>query len=201
MHVANYFLQGDITNNGLPQWLSEVGGFGGSGNLDYGKIVVWINSAGGDVLAAIEAINLIKSSPIPVTTIINGCAESAALLIACAGHHRKAFKNAWGMAHHFSTAMEGNYHELKNSLYHNELLHTTMKDIFVENSNLSSEKVEEMLLGKGSRWMSAEELLYFGLIDEIIVPDVKLRSRVVSNEKKIEVKEQSRGEGYPAARH
>ena len=130
--------------------------------------MIWINSNGGDVLAAIESINLIKSSPIPVVTIINGCAESAALLIAMAGHRRLIFESSWGMAHHFSTSMEGNYHELIDSVKHNNLLHHLMMELFKKHSKLSEKEIDAKLLGRKHTWLDANELKKMGLVDEII---------------------------------
>lgn len=180
MYVANYFLQGEVTHSGLPQWLSEQTGLHGS-DPEAVQLVIWINSNGGDVLAAIESINLIKSSPIPVVTIINGCAESAALLIAMAGHRRLIFESSWGMAHHFSTAMEGNYHELIDSVKHNNLLHHLMMDLFKKHSKLSEKEIDAKLLGRKHTWLDANELKKMGLVDEIIKPGPGLMRRILSN--------------------
>lgn len=168
-YIANYFLQGEVSHNGLPQWLAENTGLSG-GSPDAVGLAIWINSNGGDVMAAIEAINLIKSSPIPVATIVNGSAESAALLILMSGHKRAALKNSFGMAHHFSTEVAGNYHELRDFIGHNKLLHTMMANLWKENSTVTPLLVEELMLGRQTTWMSAQELLGYGLIDTILEP-------------------------------
>lgn len=145
------------------------------------QLVIWVNSNGGDVLAAIESINLMKSSPIPVVTVINGCAESAALLIAMAGHRRLIFESSWGMAHHFSTSMEGNYHELIDSVKHNNLLHHLMMELFKQHSKLSEKDIDAKLLGRKHTWLNANELKKMGLVDEIIKPGPGLMRRILSN--------------------
>lgn len=180
MHQSNFFLQGEVGHNGLPQWLAEQIGLYGN-EPESVQLVIWINSNGGDVLAAIEAINLMRSSPIPVVTIINGCAESAALLVAMAGHRRFAFNNAWGMAHHFSTGMEGSYHDLMDSLKHNDILHLTMTNLFKAYSTASANDIDTILLGRMTSWLTADDLLGYGLIDEIIDPGEGLRERVLGN--------------------
>jgi len=179
VHVANYFLQGEVTHSGLPQWLAEQTGLWGN-EPEAVRLVIWINSSGGDVLAAIESINLMRSSPIPITTVISGCAESAALLVAIAGHRRLIFERSWGMAHHFSTTLEGSYHDLADSLKHNELLNDVMLDIFKEHSDLTSEEISSTLLSRKTNWLSSKELKKLGLVDEILKPGSSLFERLLN---------------------
>jgi ATP-dependent Clp protease protease subunit len=188
MHVGNYFLQGEVSHSGLPQWLAEHIGLYGN-TPEAAKLIIWVNSNGGDVLAAVEAINLMRSSQIPIITIINGCAESAALLIAAAGHTRFIFDRSWGMAHHFATGIEGNYHELMDSLAHHKLLHEVMVDAFIDSSLLTREQIEIDLLGRQNTWLSAQELLDMGIVDDILKRGEDVRERILahaSSLKKIE---------------
>lgn len=179
MYLANYFLQGEVSHSGLPQWLAEQIGLHGS-DPEAVQIVIYINSGGGDVLAAVEAINLIRSSPIPVTTVINGCAESAALMIAITGHRRLVFNTSWGMAHHFSTGMEGTYHDLMDSLKHNGLLHDLLVEIYASHSKMSVSEVEKKILGRQNTWLSADELLALGLVDEIVSPGPAFVRKIIN---------------------
>lgn len=175
MNIAHYFVQGEVSHTGLPQWLVEhTGLYGHPAEAD--KIVIWINSNGGDVLAALEAINLMRASEVPIITIINGAAESAALLIAVAGHRRLAFSNSWGMAHNFSTSAEGNYHDLADMAKHNELLQEAMADVLERGSSLSNKEVKERFLGRGTKWYSADELLELKLIDRIVHGALNLKN-------------------------
>lgn len=181
MYVANYFLQGEVTHAGLPQWLAEQIGLHGN-SPDAVQLVIYINSGGGDVLAAVESINLIRSSPIPVTTIINGCAESAALMIAVTGHRRLIFSSSWGMAHHFSTGLEGTYHDLMDSIKHNQLLHDLLVDIYKQYSNLSVADVEKRILGRQNTWLTAKELVDLGMMDEILSPGASVVRKITHYE-------------------
>lgn len=180
MHLANYFIQGEIGHSGFPQWLAEQIGLYGN-TPEAVQLNVWINSSGGDLIAAIEAINLMKSSPLPVHTFVNGCAESAALLIAIAGHRRHIFDTSWGMAHHFSTGMEGNYHDLQDTIKHNGLMHDMMVKLFKAHTKLTEEEITTKLLGRGTLWLSAQEMLDMGMVDEIITPSSALVRKVKEN--------------------
>jgi len=151
MKIDHYFLQGEVDHSGLPQWLAEHTGLYGD-DPDVGKLVIWINSGGGDVLA-----------------------ESAALLIAASGHLRLAYQNSWGMAHHFSTSAEGSYHDIADMVRHNELLHDAMVGILESGSALMNDEVEDMLLSRGSRWYGSMQLKELGLIDEVIEDHKQLK--------------------------
>jgi ATP-dependent protease ClpP protease subunit len=50
-----------------------------------GDIYLYINSYGGSVFAGFSAVDYIKNSEVPVTTIIDGCAASAATMMSVVG--------------------------------------------------------------------------------------------------------------------
>lgn len=174
MRVANYHISGEIGSPDLIHWLSEEIGLYGS--AEAARIVLHINSPGGDLLTALQAVNLIRSSPVPVLTIVNGSAESAALLVLMAGHKRAAFKNSFGMAHHLSTAMEGNYHSLRSSITQLELLHQTMVDMWTEFTKLDVDIINTKMLSMHDTFLSSHELLKYNIVDEILVPGPGLHS-------------------------
>jgi len=178
MKIANYFLQGVVDHSGLPQWLVEQSGMESGEGPENDLLILWINSPGGDVLAAIESINLIKASPVPVVTIINGAAESAGLLISSSGHYRLVFERSFGMAHHFSTGAEGSYHELQDSMKHNGLVHDIMVSLFKENSSATTDIIDDKFLGRKNTYMSAKELVKYGLADEVVKPGPKFQRRI-----------------------
>jgi len=193
MKISHYFLQGMVTHNGLPQWLSEQMGLYGN-DSDVDKIVIWINSSGGDITAALEIINLIEASDIPVITIVNGCAESAALLISMSGHHRLAFETSWGMAHHFSTAMEGNYHDLMDSIKRNSLLDSAMRTLFKGHAKVTDADLDSLILGRQNTWLSAQDMLDMGMIDTIVSSRGSLKKRImkIGTKKALKISKQSR---------
>ena len=63
------------------------------GELRQGKIVIRINSPGGDVFDAHAIHNAIKAHPSKPTTRIESLAASAASYISIAGSERQAYKN------------------------------------------------------------------------------------------------------------
>lgn len=158
---TTFFLRND-TFDKLPEWV-----YAQDNNKN---IAIYVNSTGGDVLAAIEAVNLIKEHMGNVTTIINGCAESAALLIAISGDVglRRCFRNSWGMAHAFSTVIEGDYYDLKDAQKHHDILHSTILDIYSRTTNLPRAITERTLFNRQNKWLTPDEMLKLNMIDEII---------------------------------
>lgn len=172
MRVANYQVHGEIGEPGLIQFLSEEIGLYGSS--DAARIVLHINSPGGDLLTAIQAINLMRSSPVPVLTILNGSAESAALLILMAGHKRGAFTNSFGMAHHLSTAIEGKYHDLKSSVSQLNILDKSMQTMWKQFTGLDDQTIADKMLGMHDTYLDVKALKAYNIIDEVITPGAGL---------------------------
>ena len=173
MRIANYHVSGEIGDPGLIHFLSEEIGLYGSS--DAARIVLHINSPGGDLLTALQAINLIKSSPVPVITILNGSAESAALLILMAGHKRAAFKDSFGMAHHLSTAFEGKFHDLKSSVDQLNILDSMMHKMWKEHTKLSDEVIKNKMLGMHDTYLDSKALKTYNIVDEILTTPNGLR--------------------------
>lgn len=166
-HISNFFLSGNVEGDNLAQFLSEeIGLFGQS--PESVQVVIHINSPGGDVLTALQVVNLIRSSPIPITTVVNGSAESAALLILMAGHRRAAMKNSFGMAHHFSTAIEGSYHDIQDTIKQNKILHDMMFNMWKDGTGLDDDIINNIMLGRSDVFLSAQELVKYNIVDKVL---------------------------------
>ena len=85
-----------------------------TGPLEYEPppIKLHINSYGGSVFAGLAALDYIKNSKVPVHTIIDGCAASAATLMSCVGTHRQMHRNSCMLVHQLSGAMWGKFQEM-----------------------------------------------------------------------------------------
>ena len=67
-----------------------------AGPLEYSPppIKLHINSYGGSVFAGLSAVDYIINSKVPVHTIIDGCAASAATLMSCVAEKRYMHRHA-----------------------------------------------------------------------------------------------------------
>lgn len=137
------------------------------------KVIVNIRSTGGSVHDALLIYEQLKSLSAKVITRCYGYTASAATIIAQAASkgERKMSANGLYLIHQSKTdANSANSHELATSL---DLLKKTderIVAIYTEASGRPAEEFEALMRennGKG-RWLSADEALEAGLIDEII---------------------------------
>ena len=131
-----------------------------------GDIYLHINSYGGSVFAGFSALDYIRTSQVPVTTIIDGCAASAATMMSVVGQHRMMHEHSFMLIHQLSAGSWGKYEELKDDMANNDLLMKTIKDIYVKCTKIPQKELAKML--KHDLWWTAKTCLKYGLIDEII---------------------------------
>lgn len=129
-------------------------------------ITLHVGSYGGSVFAGFAGMDMIKSNPIPIHTVIDGAAASAATLLSVTGSKRLIRKNAYMLIHQLSSFMYGKFMEIKDQMQNLEKLMSTIKQTYVDHAKIPSDKLDEVL--KHDWWLNAEECLKFGLVDEII---------------------------------
>jgi ATP-dependent Clp endopeptidase proteolytic subunit ClpP len=130
------------------------------------NIYLHVNSFGGSLFAGLAAVDYIRKCKVPVHTIIDGCAASAATLLTVVGAHRQIHRHSFMLIHQLSTMMWGKYEELKDDMKNNDLLMKTIKDIYVEHTKIPKRQLNKVL--KHDLWWDAETCLKYGLVDEII---------------------------------
>ena len=130
------------------------------------NIYLHVNSFGGSVFAGLSAVDYVKSCEVPVITVVEGCAASAATLFSVVGAHRQIRSNSFMLIHQISSGMWGKYEELKDSLDNCDLFMRIIKDIYNEHTKIPKKKLNEIL--KHDLWFDAETCLEYGLVDEII---------------------------------
>jgi len=133
---------------------------------DPGNIFLHVNSYGGSVFAGLSAMDYVRSSKVPVYTVVEGCAASAATLFSVVGHHRQIRHNSCMLIHQLSGLMWGKYEEMKDSMENNTMLMGLIKDTYQEYTKLPKKKINELM--KRDLWLDAETCLEYGLVDEII---------------------------------
>jgi ATP-dependent Clp endopeptidase proteolytic subunit ClpP len=131
---------------------------------------IWlhINSNGGylsDGFSISDTIERIKTM-VPVITIVEGGAYSAASLISTSGSKRLMRSKALMLIHQLHGGMVGTYEEMKDNLATSTMLMKIMKEHYLQNSKLKPEKLEEFM--KKDIYIDAKMALKLGLIDQII---------------------------------
>ncbi len=125
-----------------------------------------INSYGGSVFAGFSTVDYILNSPVPVHSIIDGCAASAATVMSVVAEKRFMNKHAYMLIHQLSSGIWGKYEELKDDMENCDLLMETIRQIYVEHTKIPKKTLDQML--KRDLWFDAETCLKYGLVDEII---------------------------------
>ena len=125
-----------------------------------------INSYGGSVFAGMAAVDYIRKSPADITTVIDGCAASAATLMSVVGKHRQINEHSFMLIHQLSTSMWGKFEDLKDDMKNNELLMKVIKGIYEEHTKIPKKELSKIL--KHDLWWDAKTCLKYGLVDEII---------------------------------
>jgi ATP-dependent Clp endopeptidase proteolytic subunit ClpP len=136
------------------------------------KVIVNIRSTGGNVNDALLIYEQLKALSAKVVTRCYGYTASAATIIAQAASkgERKMSANSLYLIHQSMTYADGNSNDFETSL---DLLKKTderIVAIYADASGRPAEEFEALMRennGRG-RWLSADEALEYGLIDEII---------------------------------
>ena len=131
-------------------------------------IKLYINSPGGSVydgLAIIDTMNYIEPD---VQTIGIGLqASMGAMLLACGAKGKRfVLPNARIMIHQPSSGTEGKITDQEIALKEGIYLKKRLVEIFARQTGKSAEQVEKDM--DRDNWMSAEEALKYGIVDEII---------------------------------
>lgn len=129
-------------------------------------IYLHIMSHGGLLLAGFRAADFIKNSKIPIYTVVEGYAMSAATLLSMAGKKRYMNKNSVILVHQLSSGAHGTFENLKDDQKNNELLMEKLKVFYLEHSNnrINLNKLNELL--KRDLYLDIEKCQEYGIVDE-----------------------------------
>jgi len=133
---------------------------------DPGKIYLHINSYGGSVFAGFSSVDYIINSQVPITSIVEGCAASAATIMSVVAEHRQINKHAYMLIHQLSSGMWGKYQEQKDTMENNDRLMKMIIDIYEAHTKIPKKELNKLL--KHDLWWDSETCLKYGLVDEII---------------------------------
>ena len=134
--------------------------------VDYLRINLHINSFGGSVFAALAAIDTIVANPIPIISIVEGGAASAATLISCVCHERKITPNSFMLVHQLSSGFWGKMEEIKDEFKNLKKLMKTLSRIYKKHTKIDeSEDTTLKDLLKRDLWLSSKECLRYGMVD------------------------------------
>lgn len=135
------------------------------GKLEPVPIYLHVTSGGGDLFYGFIAYDCIKNSKLPIYTIIDGEACSAASIMCVAGVKRLATKTSFTLIHQLSSGAFGTFEQLSDSHHNNNLLMVKIKAIYLENTKIKSKELDSLM--KRDLLFDVNKCLKYGIIDEI----------------------------------
>ena len=138
-------------------------------NQGNGPIDVWLNSPGGDCVAASRIYTMLMNYPDDVNVKIDGIAASAASVIAMAGTKVSMAPTAKIMIHNPLTIVGGQKEDLDQA---SQMLAETKESIinaYELKTNLPREKISSMM--DDETWMNVNKAIELGFADNMLGQD------------------------------
>ena len=140
-----------------------------------GDVVVWINSPGGDCVAASQIYSMLMDYKGNVTVKIDGIAASAASVIAMAGTRVLMAPTALMMIHNPMTAAFGDHEDMQKAIDMLAEVKESIINAYEIKTSLTRAKLSHLM--DSETWMNAKKAIELGLADDILT-DEKLTAEV-----------------------
>ena len=135
-------------------------------NAGTGDITLWINSPGGDCIAAAQIYNMLSEYPGKVTVKIDGIAASAASVIAMAGNEVRMSPVSMMMIHNPATIAWGDHTEMKKAMELLDAVKESIINAYVLKTGQSRAKLSHLM--DAETWMDANKAVELGFADGIL---------------------------------
>ena len=134
-----------------------------------GDIVIWINSPGGDCIAASQIYSMLMDYKGNVTVKIDGVAASAASVIAMAGTQVLMAPTALMMIHNPMTVAFGDHTDMQKAIEMLDEVKESIINAYEIKTNLSRAKLSHLM--DSETWMNANKAVELGFADDILADE------------------------------
>ena len=131
-----------------------------------GDITVWINSPGGDCIAAAQIYNMLLEYKGNVTIKIDGIAASAASVVSMAGNKVIMSPVSMLMIHNPMTMAAGDTTEMKKAISMLTEVKESIINAYELKTGMSRDKIAKLM--DAETWMDANKAVELGFADEIL---------------------------------
>lgn len=131
-----------------------------------GDITVWINSPGGDCIAAAQIYNMLLSYKGTVTVKIDGIAASAASVIAMAGTKVMMSPVSMLMIHNPMTMVAGDKTEMEKAIAMLSEIKESIINAYEIKTKMTREAIAKLM--DAETWMDATKAVELGFADDIL---------------------------------
>ena len=135
-------------------------------NAGSGPVTIWLNSPGGDVVAAAQIYNMLLDYPGQVTVNIDGIAASAASVIAMAASTVAMTPVSMLMIHNPTTLAVGDKDELAKAMSMLDSVKEAIVNAYQLKTGLSRAKLSKLM--DQETWMDARAAIDLGFTDELL---------------------------------
>lgn len=132
---------------------------------DITQLNIYINSGGGDVFAGQAIHSILKRHKATKTVYVDGLAASIASVIAMAGDKIIMPSNAMMMIHKCWTIVWGNADDMRKMADDMDKIDESIVAAYVGKTGLDKEDVVALMAEE--TWMTAQDAMDYGFIDEI----------------------------------
>lgn len=134
-----------------------------SGN---GPVTVWLNSPGGDCIAASQIYSMLMDYPHNVTVKIDGIAASAGSVIAMAGTKVLMSPTALVMIHNPATTAFGDHKDMSKAIDMLDEVKESIINAYEIRTGLSHTQLSHMM--DEETWMNAKKAIELGFADGLL---------------------------------
>ena len=131
-----------------------------------GPVTVWLNSPGGDCIAASQIYTMLMDYKDDVTVKIDGIAASAASVIAMAGTKVLMAPTALMMIHNPMTGAYGNHTDMEKAIEMLDEVKESILNAYEIKTSLSRAKLSHLM--DSETWMNANKAIELGFADDIL---------------------------------
>ena len=131
-----------------------------------GPVTVWLNSPGGDCIAASQIYTMLMDYKDDVTVKIDGIAASAASVIAMAGTRVLMAPTALMMIHNPMTMAYGNQADMVKAIEMLDEVKESIMNAYEIKTSLSRAKLSHLM--DSETWMNANKAIELGFADDIL---------------------------------
>ena len=154
-------------------------------NEGTGPITVWINSVGGDCIAAAQIYNMLAEYPGEVTVKIDGIAASAASVIAMAGDTVLMSPVSIMMIHNPATLAVGDHTDMEKAIEMLGAVKDSIINAYERKTGLPRAEISRMM--DSETWMDATKAVELGFADGGIgQPPVNDKAGILFSQRRVD---------------
>ena len=136
-----------------------------------GPVTIWLNSPGGDCIAASQIYAMLMDYKGSVTVKIDGIAASAASVVAMAGTNVLMAPTAMMMIHNPMTIAFGNHDDMEKAIDMLDEVKESIINAYEIKTGMSRAKLSHLM--DQETWMNANKAIELGFADDVLTDEKK----------------------------